>query len=338
MRMLIDMQENLSPREIQKFILKLMVSFSMLFYLSFKVDFGKIIITLADADHRYYLMALLMAPLIYFFISYSLRLCLGHHGGALTNANLFKLHLEIMFYDIFTPQPISALIKWKKLFALGLKKSHAFMGILRLKLVQILSRLIVGVIGIYLLADIGNGKPKIFAIVLLLFFALVTSLLFNNKLGAWLTSLGRNLRRKNLLVLGSSPIRERVSVLSDSLRGVQLVSKKTFFYILLLNLLTIIIHSLVVFFIACSIGVNLSYGLILVLPTLAYIISLVPISVHGLGIRESAFVYLLNIYDVPEEKALLLSLMGFSITVIYGLLGGALEGFSFFRKRTSRIV
>jgi hypothetical protein len=52
-------------------------------------------------------------------------------------------------------------------------------------------------------------------------------------------------------------------------------------------------------------------------------ISALPISVAGVGVRESLFsVMLHSLYGTPKELAVLISLTGFSLIVAWGLLGG----------------
>jgi uncharacterized membrane protein YbhN (UPF0104 family) len=55
---------------------------------------------------------------------------------------------------------------------------------------------------------------------------------------------------------------------------------------------------------------------------LVAIITLLPVSFNGIGIREGGFVYFLGLRGVPAEKALTLSLSFFAIQVVTSLLGG----------------
>jgi hypothetical protein len=52
---------------------------------------------------------------------------------------------------------------------------------------------------------------------------------------------------------------------------------------------------------------------------------MLPISISGLGVRESAFVYFFSLVGVNNESGLLLSILFFSHSVIYGLAGGILS-------------
>jgi uncharacterized membrane protein YbhN (UPF0104 family) len=63
-------------------------------------------------------------------------------------------------------------------------------------------------------------------------------------------------------------------------------------------------------------------AMISVIPIVTTISSL-PISLSGIGVREGLFALMLNsIYGTPKELATLISLTGFSLAVLWGLLGG----------------
>lgn len=60
----------------------------------------------------------------------------------------------------------------------------------------------------------------------------------------------------------------------------------------------------------------------------AVLVTLLPISLAGLGLREDAFVLLLAPYAVAPADALTYSLLAFGTTVLaIGLIGGVIEAF-----------
>jgi hypothetical protein len=58
---------------------------------------------------------------------------------------------------------------------------------------------------------------------------------------------------------------------------------------------------------------------------MVYVLELIPASISGLGFREGALVYLLPLYGVEPARAMLFSLIIFSFTILFGLIGGILE-------------
>jgi hypothetical protein len=64
----------------------------------------------------------------------------------------------------------------------------------------------------------------------------------------------------------------------------------------------------------------------------AVLVTVLPVSLAGLGLREGAFVLLLAPYAVAPADALAYSLLAFATTVLaVGLIGGAIEAFRLLR-------
>ncbi|MBE9527605.1 MAG: flippase-like domain-containing protein [Proteobacteria bacterium] len=82
--------------------------------------------------------------------------------------------------------------------------------------------------------------------------------------------------------------------------------------------------SMIICYWLLSIGLGMKLSLIyffLFIP-LATVISMLPVSLAGLGIREGAFVYLFTRAGATAEEALTLSLMWFAIMVVVSIAGG----------------
>lgn len=99
-------------------------------------------------------------------------------------------------------------------------------------------------------------------------------------------------------------------------------SVKVFFrsiiYMVLLQLSTIIN----VYFIYRALGVNLPLGIHLVIMPIVYIISMIPISISGIGVREGAFAFLYGTQGVDGPQAVLASLLNFAILALLPALIG----------------
>ncbi|MGH6915000.1 MAG: lysylphosphatidylglycerol synthase domain-containing protein, partial [Geminicoccales bacterium] len=78
--------------------------------------------------------------------------------------------------------------------------------------------------------------------------------------------------------------------------------------------------------VAMSLGLDLSIATIAWTRSAAVLIAILPISIAGLGVRESAMVVLLASYGIDAADALSYSLLAFATTVLaMGLVGGLLE-------------
>lgn len=95
-------------------------------------------------------------------------------------------------------------------------------------------------------------------------------------------------------------------------------------------LLTIFLCSLFVqtsviigfFILGRGIGIDLGLGYYFLFVPLATVVSMVPISLAGLGLREGALVYLFTLVGSTGEQALTLSLIWFAVMVLVSVVGG----------------
>lgn len=71
-----------------------------------------------------------------------------------------------------------------------------------------------------------------------------------------------------------------------------------------------------------ALGTSQGFAYYLILLPVIWLLSLLPVSLNGLGVREGAFVLLFGSVGMGREQALAISLLWFSETVLLGLVGG----------------
>lgn len=71
-----------------------------------------------------------------------------------------------------------------------------------------------------------------------------------------------------------------------------------------------------------SLGIKVHLGFYFVMVPAINCIAAVPITINGLGVREGLFVASFQAGGVPNEKALLLSLLSFAVSLLFSVIGG----------------
>jgi glycosyltransferase 2 family protein len=71
-----------------------------------------------------------------------------------------------------------------------------------------------------------------------------------------------------------------------------------------------------------AVGVNLSPLVYIILGPLLFLIMMIPITVNGLGVRESFFVFFLGRFGVEPDAAFAVGFLFFAVTLVAGLPGG----------------
>jgi hypothetical protein len=89
----------------------------------------------------------------------------------------------------------------------------------------------------------------------------------------------------------------------------------------LLSLLVQLANVVLVWLIALGLGLDVSLGYMTVVVPLMTLLTLLPVSVNGMGLREVALVVLLGPAGVPAAAAVTLSLLTFAVYAALGLVG-----------------
>ena len=102
------------------------------------------------------------------------------------------------------------------------------------------------------------------------------------------------------------------------------VPKKRYFILFfLLNSLNWVVSYSAVYFIGISLGINISFIYYLSILPLGTLVSLIPISVAGLGTKEAILISLFGLFGIPAAKVFSMSLVGLLIAGIIPAIVGA---------------
>jgi hypothetical protein len=88
----------------------------------------------------------------------------------------------------------------------------------------------------------------------------------------------------------------------------------------------VIVQALLVAFylaIAYSLRVDIGFGDLAVIVPLSFIVQMLPVSMNGFGVREATFGFYFNRLGLSLESALLVSLMGAAMIMLFSLSGAA---------------
>ncbi|MFH1611661.1 MAG: lysylphosphatidylglycerol synthase transmembrane domain-containing protein [bacterium] len=106
-------------------------------------------------------------------------------------------------------------------------------------------------------------------------------------------------------------------------QGIKGTDKKDIIYFIFYLILSWLLYFYSRYVIALSLGLKLSFMDIVIVSVSIAIVSILPISVAGLGTREAAVIYIFVLFGLNKEIALLFSLLIFTINIIsvsFGLI------------------
>lgn len=149
--------------------------------------------------------------------------------------------------------------------------------------------------------------------VIIILLAVILLILFNNSIYSRISGF--------LTVPKAGKIREAIK---DMHREIHVFRnhKKMIFFNLAASFLIQVLCPVCVYFIGLSLGIKINFIYFLVFLPIISAITLLPIAIGGLGLREGLFVVYFAKAGVVKQLALAMSLLSFSFVVFYGAIGG----------------
>ena len=160
--------------------------------------------------------------------------------------------------------------------------------------------------------------------IIITLLVVILLLLFNSSIYTRIT--------KFLSVPGAGKIREMIK---DMHREIHVFRnhKRMILGNLVLSFIIQVISPVSIYFIGLSLGIKISLIYFLIFLPIIGAITLLPISIGGLGLREGLYVVYFAKAGVVKQLALAMSLLSFSFIVFYGAIGGVIYVFTVHHRR-----
>lgn len=301
-----------------KIIIKIFVSFLILYFLFIKINKKEFFGIIAKLNFKY-----LIFGLIFFLISYLIntkkwqfllsKLKINESFG-----KLFKLNLISLFYTNVLPggQITGEVIKGIKIAKGANEKEKLIFSILMDKITGLMGFIILGFFGIAFTESKIENFQSIFLIFLLSFMVIVFILLFfyfiNFKSFIKKIPVTDNFLLKNFYKIFESFV---------LFGGRNTILLKSIIYSIFFQ----IFNTLVLFTVAHSLNLKIYYIDLIWIFSLVNIIVLLPITISGFGLREGSFIYFLGLLRISNAQAMSLSIAIFLVSFSLGLIGGMIE-------------
>jgi len=166
--------------------------------------------------------------------------------------------------------------------------------------------------------QIGRFKEVSYWPVFVLGFLVVATVIFLWREGVDLSFLERKIPFK----IGKAVIRKISTVLEIlvQFRSHPWPLIKVIFWGLALQLLFILHYYLL----SIAFSLSLPFSFFMVVIPVIFLLSMLPVSINGIGVRENLFVYFFAKVSVSPEKSLAIAWMAFAMILFYALIGGVI--------------
>jgi len=305
---------------------KVMVSIGLISWLLSRADLGQIWHTIQTADY-----ALLMVAFVLFFIGYILaarrwQILLAALGVPARLLTLIQSFSIAILFNNFLPSTIGGdAYRMYDSFRLGAGKSRAVAVVFIDRVVGLSALILLAFTVSLFAAEVAKQIP-----LLRLFLA---GAMFGILVLTWIVfgSGGKVLMR---LTGGSSPPMKIIhGIMGKLYYGFQLFEGRSDVLLKAVGLslllqINVVIHCLII---AKALQIEVPVVAMFIIIPLSYLIMTAPISINGIGLRESVFVFFFGLYGVAPELALAFSFISFGMILAQGVVGGIVF---MFRRRT----
>lgn len=313
------------------FLLKIVVSLTLVVYFYQLVDFSKVIQTVINIDPIFYVIGV--------FLNYiggiSFQSMIARITSKEMNVNLFKMdavNLGMRFYSLVLPLAAVSAIRWHRYTVLGCSKTHALLLMVLNKALQVAFISIFLLMGLILFKDLFISKIGDFSYLALILTSVLTLILFS------LLSLGL-MHKVNLnpFFYSAYVLLKKISVrlfgmffkvakkIRATIKRNAVIEQRTLYKVAFYSGVGFLLIGLSQYLFALSINMDISFLAILFIRAFVQLLMMFPISIAGFGLRELGFVSTLVVLGYSVEEGLALSLILLSMQTLFALLGMLFE-------------
>lgn len=228
---------------------------------------------------------------------------------------VIKTYLIATFYGAITPGWLGTYIRIPYLMKKGkISLGKATSNLVIDTLVDLLSILILVFVGTII---VFSKFPNLFPIISILFAIVIFAIVyFGNK--------KRSERYFKLILKFLIPSKYKQDVNEQFDNFYENVPKFSILvYPIFISVITSILGYTQVYLIAQGLGIEVEYYYFILVYPVAFLVELIPITISGLGTRETTLIGLFSVFAIAEDKIVILSLTSHFISVVILALIGA---------------
>lgn len=298
-------------RRFFSFLLRFIVSASLIIFVFSKIDIKNFLNSLKEAN-----ILLLLFSLSLHFVGALLgssrwNVLLKSYGIEVPQRELYRLYMIGSFFNTFLPTSVGGdAVRMLKVSSLTEKRAQAVTSVFIERFIGMFVLYIISFFSYAFYFKFKEEKELLLAILLLLFVSIAFVLFILSPIS-----------EKIIKMIPSSFLKEKFDKIHYSLRypvKEPLSLTKVILYTAFLQINVVIYF----FIISMAIKIKLSIVYFFILIPIILTVTMLPITLGGIGLREGGFVFLFSKFGVSPEKALSLSILGYFISIIFAIFGG----------------
>ena len=321
-------------KSIGRWGLKVGVTAALLYVIFWFIPFGDVVHQMAAAHGWWVAGAFGLSFLERLVASCRVKLLTDRLDMRLSIWKIFEINVVSIFYSTFLPGDLAGgAVRWYRMAKPGGHRAEAFAAIVFERLIDTVVLVLFGIIFWFWNAP-PFGSPALDGIMLTLLVLLVGGTAFG------LSPAASTLVRATGALIPWLRAREVFLEKSEKvLVSVRMFRRLSPGGMALLATLTVMRHVLSVLLLVCfaiSLGIVIEFSALGWIRSFVNIVTMIPVSFAGLGIREGSLVMALQPYGVTGSQAVALSLFMFSLHLAFAVAGGLVEVVNLLRRNPGK--
>ncbi len=321
----------IAARNIVIYLLKLSVAVTILLYLFNKVGLQTILVNMSHVKAPWLVAAFVMSLFMQLAVAVRLHALITPHSVALTRTKTFFINISSIFYGLFLPMGnVTGLaVRFYKLVRTEERYSWAVAAILADRITASVTLCLVGII--MLIGDWPISSAESF-------LGLVSGMVISTLLMVLMLS-----RTALALIARFEPVanfawvKATVMKLKENVTAYHRLPVRNLLFIFLYSIAAHLLGVVAYYAIAQSMDLGLSFMTVGWLRCVLILITMVPITFSGLGLRELTAIVLLGSMGISQGQAVTYALLVFALTILsIALIGGVYDGVQWMRDVSTK--
>ena len=297
--------------------LKIFLSVGLILWVTHNVSLEQVWLVIADAHVTLLFFAFSLFFVGYFITAFRWRMLIRAQGGDAPIFYLVRSFMVAIFFNNFLPSTVGGdAVRMYDSWRLGNTTSGAVSVVLVDRFLGILALLLIALLALLMDPHISTQFPSI--------GIWVGITIFSAGLFVWIVLNTPPGKIETFAIKSSSVIHKLAGFLGKVLNTLQSYknSPGAVARALLLSFLlqlNVVIHFIVL---TKALDINVPIEAMFFVIPVAIFVMMLPVSINGIGLRETVFVFLFSLFGVSNIEALALAWLAYSFSLAQGILGG----------------
>lgn len=234
----------------------------------------------------------------------------------LSHPQLIRVNLAVRFYSLFLPRGAATGVRWWR-YRNGSGSREAVALVVFERLMQVVAAGSVTVLAVMI--DLSNMRPGAGTIAAVMAVVVIAALV---GVSVFLFPVGASLRRLLVQHVGHAEVGEAGGGVMSGYRS---IGQRRVARVVALSFGSQLLLALPAWLVSNELGLPIGFVAVLWMRSTMDLLTLIPITVAGLGIREVGYVAFMGLYGIPRYEALAFSLVLLAIQILIGAVGGFSE-------------